>query len=232
MKQIRNLAIRAIRKSFSPLISAPKKLPFYYWLHLLDDSCEPELRYLHRICSKHETAIDIGANQGMFSYNMSRRFKKVYAFEINDDLTKNLADYNPGNIHLIHQGLSSQEGAATLYIPVLNGMPLTGWASLAPGNCPDTQEHLEKQVRITTLDSFGISSVSLMKLDVEGHEIEVIKGGYQTLKSNRPVVVIEIKQQNLNEVFALFDELNYQRNKLEDLIGIPGTEENYIFIPK
>jgi FkbM family methyltransferase len=231
MKLLRNLGIRATRKLISPLIPARKKLPFYYWLHLLD-SCEPELRHLHRICSNGEIAIDIGANQGFFSYNMSKRFKQVYAFEINNDLTKNLADYNPGNIHLIHKGLSSQDSEATLYIPVLNGTPLTGWASLAPGNCPDTQEHLEKQVSITTLDSFCIDSVSLMKLDVEGHEIEVIKGAYQTLKNNRPIIVIEIKQQNLSEVFALFDKLNYQRNKLEDLVGITGTQENYIFIPK
>ena len=232
MKSIKKLTIRILKKIISPIIPSGKKLPFYYWLHLLDDSCENELRYLQRITPQGETAIDIGANQGLYSYNMSKRFKKVYSFEINDELTGDLIAYNPGNIDIINKGLSSQNGDAILYIPVLNGLCLVGWASLAPGNCPDTQEHVEKHVSITTLDSYNIDSVSLIKIDVEGHEAEVIKGAFQTLRRNRPVIIIEIKQPNLDEVNALFDELNYQQNKLQDLICVVGSDSNYIYVPR
>ncbi len=221
-----------MRKIISLIIPARKKLPFYYWLRLLEDSCENELRHLHRITAQGETAIDVGANQGLYSYNMSKRFRKVYSFEINDELTGDLIAYNPGNIEIINKGLSSQNSDAILYIPVLNGIPLTGWAGLTPGLCPDTQEHIEKHVSIITLDSINTESVSLIKIDVEGHEVEVLKGALQTLKCNRPVVIIEIQQQNIDEVNALFDELNYQQNKLQDLIGVVGSRSNYIYVPR
>ena len=70
----------------------------------------------------------------LFSFNMSKRFSKVYSFEIiNDELTKKPCPYNPGNIEsLTGENLSSEERNAVLYIPVRDGFPLTGWASLTP----------------------------------------------------------------------------------------------------
>lgn len=226
------LAARFMRKGIYPFLPGKAKLPFHYWITGLEVPVEGELLHLHRIVKKNEVAIDIGANKGLYSYKMCRLFSKVYAFEINDDLTEDLADYNPGNIEIINKGLSSSEGNVTLYIPVLNGLPLTGWASLAPNNCPETQEHIEKQVEICTLDTFRIRRVSFIKIDVEGHEMEVLEGAVQTLTSNRPVVLVEIKQQNVDKAIKFFSKLGYKHTELEDLIGIPGSEQNFIFIPE
>lgn len=232
MQAIKRLSSRVIRKASSPFIPGRSKLPFRYWLSLFEDSCEKELRFLHQIIRETEVAIDVGANEGLFSYKMSKRFSKVYSFEINDELTKNLAAYNPGNVEIINKGLSSREGNAVLYIPVLKGLPLTGWASLSPGNCPDTQEHIEKQVSICPLDKFGIQPVSFIKIDVEGHELEVLKGAANTFTNNRPIVLIEIKPHNIDEVSLFFSQLEYERRRLQDFIGVIGSEENYIFVPR
>ena len=228
---IRHFAVRVFRKVFSPFIPRKGGLPFQYWLHVLDGSCESELLNLHRISSRHDVAIDVGTNVGLYSFIMSKHFSKVYAFEINDGLTESLAAFNPGNIEIINKGLSSQEGNAILYIPVLKGLPLTGWASLTPGNCPDTHEHLEKPVKFGPLDSYDIHPVSFIKIDVEGHELEVLNGAAQTLLRNRPTVLVEIKPQNLEKVFLFFAAMNYKMKKLEDLIGIKGSDENFIFLP-
>jgi FkbM family methyltransferase len=199
---------------------------------MFEGTCEKELRYLDSIIAEAEVAIDVGANEGLFSYKMSKRFSKVYSFEINDSLTKNLAAYNPGNIEIINKGLSSREGSAILYIPRSNGLNLTGWASLTPGNCPDSHEYTEKYVTICPLDSFDIHPVSFIKIDVEGHELEVLKGGFNTLVHNRPIVLIEIKPPNIDEAFSFFAQLQYERKKLQDFVPVIGSEENYIFVPR
>ena len=107
---------------------------------------------------------------------MSKLFTTVYAFEINDSLTCDLQCAGLKNVRVINKGLSSKAGQATLYIPVLNGLPLVGWASLAPNSCPETDQHVQKQVETCTLDSFALSEVSFIKIDVEGHELEVLRG--------------------------------------------------------
>jgi FkbM family methyltransferase len=197
----------------------------------MDGLLEPELRVLLRLVSKTETALDIGANAGFYAFRMSKIFSKVYAFEINDELTGDLLSYNPGNITIIPVGLSSETGAATLYIPVLDGLPLTGWASVAPGNYPEATSELSKPVKIATLDSFQLESVSFIKIDVEGHELHVLEGARQTLAAHRPTILIEIKDENRGAVFQFFSELNYVSRKLEDLAGVQGSPENYIFVP-
>lgn len=168
--------IRISQKLILPVMPLHKRLPFSYWLYTLSGSCEKELLYLEKITPYRNVAIDIGANIGFYSYKMAQLFSEVYAFEVNNDLTHQLAAFNPGNIHIINKGISSNAGDAKLFIPVLRNIPLTGWASLTPGNCPDTNQHIEKPVQICTLDSFDIKSVSFIKIDVEGHEIEVLKG--------------------------------------------------------
>ncbi len=175
MQYFHKLTIGLLRRYLLPLLPKKKRLPFTYWLYCSGD-CENELIYLQKICQQRNTAIDIGANVGLYSYRLSLLFKKVYSFEINIELTEDLEVYNPGNIEIINTGLSSSEGEATLYIPVLNGHALTGWASLRAKNCLDTNQHIEKPVNIAKLDNFALQDISFIKIDVEGHEIEVLKG--------------------------------------------------------
>jgi FkbM family methyltransferase len=232
-RSAKRLAFRVARKASPLLMPRRRKLPFDYWLHMLEGSLPNELRYLDRIVQGGDVAIDVGANQGLYSYNLSKRFSKVYAFEINADLTKDLEVYNPGNIEVINKGLSSREGEAVLYIPEWKGQSLTGWASLTPNNCPDTQEHTTKQSQVCPLDSFNIERVTFIKIDVEGHEIEVLKGGANTLRRSRPIVLVEIKPNYVAEAFSLFADMGYEERKLESFANVTTTdEENYIFVPK
>jgi FkbM family methyltransferase len=162
---------------------------------------------------------------------MARLFSKVYAFEINEGIATDLAAYQSEKIEIIHCGLSSQEGDLTLHIPVLKGLALHGWASLQPGNCPDTQDHVTKAVHVRALDSFSIRDVSLIKIDVEGHEVEVLRGAVETISASRPVVLVEIKDQNVQQVSSFFKDLNYQETSLEQLCGVKGAGENRIYRP-
>ena len=219
---------RALLKFALPLLPPARRLPFKLKLSDIED----ELLYLDKIVREREVALDIGTNIGLFSCKMSQIFKKVYSFEINEDITGDLKAFNPGNIEIINKGLSSKAGEATLYIPVLHGRQLDGWASLAPGNCPDTNIHVEKPVTICTLDSLNLSPVSFVKMDVEGHELEVLKGGRETFAKHRPVTIIETKGENSAAVRQFFTEVGYEERTLREVTGIEGAEYNLLFFPK
>ncbi len=231
MMSIKMFFLKGMRKLFLPLFPLGRRLPLRYQAALALSECESELRHLSDIIPTGTTAIDVGANAGMYAYALSQRFKKVVAFEINDDLTDELAAYNPGNIEIVHQGLSSKVDHATLYIPIFKGRPLTGWASLQPGNCPDAKNHLEKSVTISRLDDFQVQDVSFIKIDVEGHEMEVLKGASETIAAHRPHLLIEVREENLNQVSEFFAPLKYRICQLQDLIQVSGSPGNYFFIP-
>jgi FkbM family methyltransferase len=208
------------------------RLPILYKSQLLKSSCENELRYLGKILLGKKIAIDVGVYEGWFSYAMSRLFSKVYSFEINSGIAKCLTDCRLDNVELIDIGLSSSFQETTLYIPFFKGKPQFGWASLEPGNYPGAESYLEKPVRIQPLDSFNIQEVDFIKIDVEGHELEVLKGACQTIRSNMPVILVEIKDKNIDCVTEFLVNIGYQRQKLEEIIGIKGSLENYIFTPR
>lgn len=231
-QSVSKLAFRIVRRTSPLLIPRRCKLPFDYWVHRLEGSLPNELRFLHRIVRGGDVAIDVGSNQGLFSYNLSKRFSQVYSFEINADLTTDLKAYNPGNIKVMNLGLSSREGAAILYIPVLNGRQLYGWASLTRNNCPDTREHTVKHAQVCCLDKFNIKRVAFIKIDVEGHEIEVLKGAANTLRCSRPVVLLEIKPHNVDEAFSFFAGIGYEQRDLKSFIRVMGETENYVFVPR
>lgn len=229
-----NLHITPLRALFRILFRiTPKRLhiPLRYQLTEWEGGLEPELRYLDRLVRKKGTALDIGANIGIFSYRLSGLAKQVVAFEINDDLLEELQAWNPGNIKVVAKGLSSEAHEATLYIPVLNGKKLVGWASLTPGNCPDTNEHITKRVETVTLDSLAPSDVTFIKIDVEGHELEVLRGAVETLKVNRPVIMVEIREHNLAAVRELLADLGYAETSMKALTGHDGSDGNYFFTP-
>jgi FkbM family methyltransferase len=193
---------------------------------------ESELRYIHRIIKAREVAIDIGANVGLYSYRMATLFNKVYSFEINDELTGDLKAYNPGNIEILHVGLSDETKESTLHIPVHNGVRLTGWGSLSPTNCPDATALIERRVQLRTLDSYQLQPVSFVKIDVEGHELAVLQGGRQTILRNRPLMLIEIRPQNRAAIQEYFNTLEYRESRLEHFMNCAGSAENYFYLPR
>ena len=144
---MKKLILRICRKLTSAIPNHRLRTHLMHLFHLRMEDSEPELRKLAMLLpSKKRCAVDIGANFGHYSIELSKYFSSVIAFEINDALTHDLSRFSK-KIRVVDIGLSSSAGAATLYIPLLNGnFPLVGWASLAPGNCRDADTYLEKAV--------------------------------------------------------------------------------------
>lgn len=216
------IASALIRRAVLPLTPARRRLQLLAWSNRSLEAGEPELAGLDRLVPQGcRTAIDAGANTGLYTLRLAKLCRTVYAFEINPGVTVHLQRARLPNVNLIHEGLSSIEGPAVLYVPLLHGrMPLEGWASLTPGNCPDTDTHTQIMGHVRTLDSYGLVDVDFMKIDVEGHEIELLKGARETLARNRPRILAEAK--DLQPVAELLAPLGYRPMRADEF-GVPES---------
>lgn len=157
---------------------------------------EKELWLVPTFCDKEKIAIDIGANMGTYSYYMAKYSKSVIAFEPNTDLWVHLRRVLGRDFHLEAAALSEKFATATLRIDNDN----TGVATIEDRNdlscVADKSVVVSRTVQTRTLDSFEISNVSMIKIDVEGHEEAVIEGAQYTIKRNRPVFIIESEERH------------------------------------
>lgn len=163
--------------------SNPKDVDLYYERRIRDKAM------IH--VNNRDTFIDIGANVGIWTRPMMGFFKQVHAFEPAEKnlecLRKNLQGATNVDIHTC--GLSDINGAGFLVDNVKNC-----------GDCSITyQTRLKRKifgpedvVEVRTLDSQEFENVGLIKIDTQGHELRILKGGIQTLQKNKPVVVFEI----------------------------------------
>jgi FkbM family methyltransferase len=194
---------------------------------------EPEVAHLSKLSQAGGVAVDVGANWGMYSYALSKIAAKVYAFEINPGLAADLERYEQSKIQVINVGLSSASGNMVLHVPVSNnGFAMSGWGTLHPGNLPsDATEIRQIEVQVKPLDEFALSDVTFIKIDVEGHEVEVLIGANETIKKWRPIVLVEVAERNVQTVDQYFDAIHYRKVTLAELIGVAGSDQNRIYIP-
>jgi len=218
-KLLRNKLKRILQKIIQKIIPRKLHLPLYFYYFKIRKYLEPEMFYVEKLIDKKERFLDIGSNVGIYSYYFRNKFKFINSFEPLEELSNGLKSLNLKNIKIHNKAISNQKGKLTLHIPLLLGNPSSGLASLEERNvlCE------ERLVEIETIDSFYFDDVSLIKIDVEGHELSVLQGSIETIKRCKPIILVEIEQRHINrdikDVFSEFLDLNYEgfflrKNKL------------------
>lgn len=78
-------------------------------------------------------------------------------------------------------------------------------------------EEGEEEVSLTTIDSLNLTKLDFIKLDVQGFELETIKGGEKTIKNNYPIFFLEnyIDQEKDQNVIKLLQEWGYINYRLD-----------------
>lgn len=139
----------------------------------------------------HGTAVDVGANIGNHSLYFSDCFPRVFGFEItprtyrvlqiNSELVQNVTCFNVG--------LSNQVGEVHLAENARN----MGGTRIVP-----SREEATLTVKVAALDSFAdqIGPVSLLKIDVEGHELQVLQGAQKTIGVHAPLILFEQEERD------------------------------------
>lgn len=202
-----------------------------YWNVIVGD-IEPEMEHLDKIIQGGDVAVDIGANYGMYSLRLSRRFKHCHAFEINPTVVQDLKDYHFQNLTLHEIGLGSEASTEILSIPLdSKGRELSGWGTVEEDAFPAGMSVIKKEAYTISLDSLGLKGVDFIKIDVEGHECKVLEGAADTLRRCRPRILVEVKDKNIEWVDQFLSELGYLKRTLADFVPGSPTSENVIYLP-
>jgi FkbM family methyltransferase len=175
---------------------------------------EIEMELLEALADPHREAIDIGANVGHYAMQLSRLVPRVHAFEPHPRLAYVLRRNLPGNVHVSNQAVSNQDGRAVLTAPVFS-RPVEGMASISPGAAIFGQAERVTRVRVrcTTLDSMAGRDIGFVKVDVEGHEMQVLAGAAVLIAQQRPVFLVEVEERHragaVQAAFDYFSGKNY-----------------------
>ena len=200
------------------------RLPVNYHYRKVRKRLEKETLYLDSLVGNRKRAIDIGANEGIYSYALSKICDIVEAFEPQSWCTEAIKAYSQaysGNINVYNVGLSNFHGSLTLHIPTSSGdysRLVSGLGKLTTGLGSFREiegEQMCIDVPVCKLDDYEFKDVSFMKIDVEGHESKVIEGGLNTILREKPIILIEIEQRHLegkpiNKLFEQIAELGYE----------------------
>ncbi|MDJ1175405.1 FkbM family methyltransferase [Roseofilum capinflatum] len=183
--------------------------------------------------------MDAGAHCGQYTLIASRSVGEtgqVHSFEPDPEtfklLSKSVQLNNLANVYLNQLALSSQEGIRHLYFASSH---CTGASSLST---PYTYSDVNCEVKCTTIDSYihqnKVEEVDFLKIDIEGHEIDALKGGNLLFSSkNSPIIITEFNEQTQNYFGSTCKDLaEFLINRKYELYIIGGESPlNVLAIP-
>jgi FkbM family methyltransferase len=183
-------------------------------------ACEAEQRLIPFLCDKQHIGIDVGANIGIYSGLIVKHAQACHAFEANPALARLLQRAQVPGLTVTNAAVSDRSGQVTLYVPrQIHGLASVEVANpgLKGGNIGPLDA---VQVPAVRLDEITFAPVSLIKIDVEGHEESVLKGAVNTLNQHRPSLIIENDNRHnpgvVGRVQALLSGLGYSGYFLQD----------------
>ncbi|MDP3765316.1 MAG: FkbM family methyltransferase [Nanoarchaeota archaeon] len=177
----------------------------YYFLNYGQDLLE----IMKQSLKKDSVFIDVGANIGYFTMLASSIIKRgrIIAFEPSSVNYEILLNNTKNSIVEAHKtALSDKNGSARLYIDKKS----TGWHSLIGSG----QYENVKASRFDDLD-FGLKKIDLIKIDVERHEFDVLKGMKKSLLKYGPKVVCEVNSNSEKKVLNFMSNLGYKSKRFE-----------------
>ena len=190
-------------------------------LKLYGEWSEFEMDVMRAMCPYKGVVVEAGANIGAHTLGLAQWADEVWAFEPHPEtfrlLQANLFR-NPSKaiVHAYNAAIGESEGTGRMD-PFNLSIPFN------PGGA-ELQDDPAGDIEITTIDSLGLDRLDLLKADVEGCELAVIRGALETIKRCRPVLYLEDNRGEFqNDIYALLDSLDYRLHKHKVLIWNPNN---------
>lgn len=166
-----------------------------------------ESRFIREIVQPNDHVLDIGANIGWFTIMMARlvgEVGRVHAFEPRpvtfEHLSMSVAESKLfKNVVLYQKALSNESGEAYITWRPSDRNPGNSWISKQPTGAATKQE----RVSTVRLDDLSIEPVSFIKIDVEGAEPNVFRGGEKMIARDKPVILSEINFGQLQSMSGM-----------------------------
>jgi len=203
---------------------------------------EPEMAVISSLVSNGDVVFDIGANVGVYTYELSRAVGtsgSVHSFEPvaenYDILTALIRKARLSNVSAHQLAIGATVTESEILIPDMGDFTGYYWAHIRkPGEVGRTES-----VKVGTLDDLCrtrmIGRPDFIKCDVEGAELPVILGSQETIRSHRPGWLIEVSRETSGQVFKVFRDFGYRTFVLEKRFRETDTYldkqfSNYVFL--
>ena len=183
-----------------------------------------------KFLSHKRTAIHIGSHYGFKSKTLSNIFDKVHTFDFDNKINKlmkyNLNKFNIKNIEVHSFGLGNENKRVSN----------SDFIELKNTNGPLSNHVVENKNGnqfVRRLDDLNINDVDFMLIDTEGYELNVLKGGFETIKKFKPLIILELhRHKNLTKRYGYEKIENIKF--LEKLGYTPKgyiNDEDILFLP-
>jgi FkbM family methyltransferase len=198
--------------------------------------------YFKKYYRANTNVIDVGANFGTHSILLANLISKdcqVFSFEpIYWDIVMMNADVNriQDKVCVFNKGLGKKNEVIKIKTYDRSMKKPYGRVSLdgLSGLQEDKDLKIEQEVGIITLDSLHLNNISLIKIDVEGMELDVLEGAKDTITRNKPVIFIEFLKSKYNQDMQspimkyLLGKCNYHLIPIQESYA----GDDYILVPK
>ena len=183
---------------------------------------------------------DVGVNIGSTLLNFSKLSPNGMVFGFEPDsgnfykAEKNLKLNNFDNVILINKGLGEKSEKVKLFSVNENN---AGMNRILNDADSETDENLTfEEIEIITLDGFvkekNIAQIDLIKIDVEGYELKVLKGAEQSLRKHFPTLFIELDEENLKvqnnsaqSLISFLEQLGYEIRRADNQKVVSGEDD-------
>lgn len=188
---------------------------------------EPEFALLPQLVDRERSAVDVGANVGAFTYRLAQLCPHTTAIEANPGLIGALRRISPSRVTVVHAAASDLAGDINLRLPA-HDAGLAGLGTVAASNALGGAATVSVMVPSVRLADLGLIDVGFIKIDVEGHELAVLKGAEPLLRTCRPTLLIEAEERHrtgaVASIRALLEPLGYRGYMLAPGGGLVGIE--------
>ncbi len=234
--------IRSIQTRFPFLQDTRYKLQFWY-RDLKKMSHEKDFTLIkHFKPDTDEVFVDIGSNRGESIQSMHLFAKpqtRIIGFEPNPLIFNKLSKIceSRDGVEVHNFGLSNDDGEFKLFIPFYRNWMFDGLSSVHHKNAsewlnenriwnfnPEKLQIKDVDCKLKKLDAFNLSPY-FMKMDVQGHEMSVLKGAVKTITEHKPILLIESITEEIQDYLKDFGYQFYhlKGDKLYEGKGHPNT---------
>lgn len=168
--------------------------------------------FLRKYMEKGGVIVDIGAHTGLYTLLLAPAFSRAVLFEPDPEtfllLRKNLSINALDCATAILAAASDKSGEGQLKVTG----KYSGTTRLAASDESSDDDHIIS-VQLLTLDEvvaqLGIQRINFLKIDTEGHELNVLRGAFQILEKSRGALVL-YENSNFESVCEFFEELGWK----------------------